>query len=420
MTSSVQVQVTDHSRVTLHPVHVKPDAEQFIVGRPATGSYVALSGGALAATQLLQGGRTIAETKAALAREYAGQEIRLRPLLETLLAAGLVRAVDHTPLPEPLGPRRYHLTSLQRRQVAWLFSRPAAAVYAALVTAGLAIVLAHPRYLPHPADAIVVPDPLVNLVLLWGVSMIAMAAHELAHLVAATFLGVRAGFALSNRFFFAVAQTDLTDLWLVDRRKRYLAYAAGMMNDVLLACAAVTVLWLHDQHLLPMSGLPYRTLRMAVLALAFGVLWQFNFYLRTDVYYLIANFTGCRNLSGDATAYLKARLKKLLAGAGPDPLAGVPERERPMIRGFAALMVLGTAAVTALGVTYLGALLVLLLGADGLLRAAGRPTRQPSPQSRLAVLASLAITVCWLACALLSRHRQRPQVRFHLRSPEDL
>jgi hypothetical protein len=412
--------VTDRSRVDLFPVRVRQDADQFIVGRPATGAYVALSGGALAATELLRGGRTIAEAKASLAREHAGQEIRLRPLLETLLAAGLVKAVDNAPLPEPLAPRRYHWASLRRRHVAWAFSGPAAAIYASLVGVGVAIVLAEPRYLPRPADAIVVPGPLLNLVLVWGVSMIAMAAHELAHLVAATFLGVRASFALSNRLFFAVAQTDLTDLWLVDRRSRYLAYAAGMMNDVLVACSAVTALWLHDQHLLPLSGLLYRTLRLAVLVLTCGVLWQFNFYMRTDVYYVIANLTGCRNLSGDAASFLKAGMRRLLTGVGPDPLAGVPDRERPMVCAFAALMVLGTAGVAALGAAYLGDLLLLLLRGDGALGAAGRQTRQMSPQGLLPVLVSLGITCCWLAWAMLARRRGRPRVRYQLVSPEDL
>jgi drug/metabolite transporter (DMT)-like permease len=63
---------------------------------------------------------------------------------------------------------------------------------------------------------------------------------------------------------------------------------------------------------------------------------------------------------------------------------------------------------------------VLLLGADGLLWAAGPSTRQPSPQSRIAVLASLGITCCWLAYALLAKRRRRPRVRYQLRSPEDL
>lgn len=419
MIPTSELRVTEHSTLELFPLEVKQDANEFVVGRPATGSYVVLSDGALAAARLLSSGRTIAEAKAALERDRAVQAPRLRPLLETLLAAGMVRSVEGVALAEPLPRRRYHLTFLQRRHVAWLFSWPAVAVYAALVGMGVSIACSQPRYLPRPADALVVTSPAGNLALLWGVSLLAMAAHEFAHLAAATFLGVQASFALSHRLFFAVAQTDLTDLWLVDRNKRYLAYAAGMANDVLLACAAVTVLWLHDRHVLAFSASLYGTLRLAILVWGFGVLWQFNFYLRTDVYYVIANATGCRNLSYDATAYLKSMLTRLFTGAAPEPLAGLSRRERRIVRGYAVLMALGTAGVVAVGAAYAGGLLVLLLGRHGP-GAARHLSPQVAPAGLAPVLASLGVTCCWVAYAIASKRRKRPRVCYTLVAPEDL
>jgi len=414
MRRSIDIAMTDRSTLALFPLRVKQDAGQFIAGRPCTGSYVALSRGALEAAELLARGRSIGDTKAALAAP------RLRPLLETLLAAGMVRSVDGTPLEEPLAPRRYHLTFLRRRHVAWLFSRPALVVYAALFVGGLGIVLAAPRYLPHAADAIVVRDPMGNLALLWSVSLLAMALHELAHLLAATYLGVQASFAISYRLFFAVAQTDLTDLWLVDRNKRYVAYVAGMVNDLLLASAAVTALWLHDHGMLPLGAHLYGTLRLAVLVLVFGVLWQGNFYLRTDVYYVIANATGCRNLSRDAAAYLRAGLARLFARSTPMlPAPALPANERRIVRGYAALMVLGTAGVVALGAAYAAGLVYALLHRHAL-DPALRVSRQVAPAGLMPVLASLAVTCAWLAYAVVSKRRRRPRVTYRLVALEGL
>jgi putative peptide zinc metalloprotease protein len=412
--------VTGRSTLELFPLKVKPEGREFIVGRPSTGSYAALSNGALEAAALLARGHSIAAAKTALASRGGQGAPRLRPLLETLLAAGMVKSVDGVPLAEPRAPRRYHLAFLRRRHVAWLFSRPAAAIYAVLVALGVGIVLADPRYLPRPADALVVSDPIKNLVLLWGVSLIAMAAHELAHLLAATSLGVKASFALSYRLFFAVAETDLTDLWLVERSKRYLAYAAGMVNDIVLACAAVIALWLHDQQLLPLPAPLYGTLRLAVLVLLFGVLWQFNLYLRTDVYYLVANATGCRNLSHDATAYVKDTLARWFTGAAPQRLAGMPRKEMRIVRGYAALVVLGTTAVVAMGAAYLGAVLVVLLGGHPASGGAHDLMLQATPGGLAPALASLAITSCWLAYAFVGKRRKRPRVRYRLVTPEDL
>ena len=61
MTRSMDLEVTGRSRLELFPLRVTRDADQFIVGRPATGAYVALSGGALVAAELLRGDIVVVE-----------------------------------------------------------------------------------------------------------------------------------------------------------------------------------------------------------------------------------------------------------------------------------------------------------------------------------------------------------------------
>lgn len=406
----VDVAMSGDTRIELVPLRMRPDGNDFIIGRPAAGSYLALSHDALVATELLRDGRSIADTRSALSGRHGGEVIRLRPLLQSLLTAGLVTAVDGVRLPDAVPAGRHHLTRLRRNHVAWLFSLPALGAYLALVGAALAITLGDPRYLPRPADVFVSTDPWINLAALWAVSIAAITTHELAHFAAAAFLGIRARFSLGNRLFFGVAQTDLTELWLVDRNRRYLAYVAGMASDLVLGSAAVVVLWLAGHGIGPLPPALSAGLRLAVLVFACGILWQFNFYLRTDVYYLVANATGCRNLARDARAYLKARLVRVFSRAQPDPLAGVPANERRFVRVFAVVMVAGTAfAMTAVAL-YLAVLLLLLVP--------GPPGRTPS--SPVPLVAPAIITAIWLALSLAAQRRRRPAVRYQLVCPEDL
>ena len=179
-----------------------------------------------------------------------------------------------------------------------------------------------------------------------------------------------------------------------------------MANDVLLASLALIGLWLGDLQVLPLPGMGYGILRLTLLVLAFGLAWQLNVYLRTDLYYLIANFTGCRNLAGDAASYLQAKLSWLLSGTTAEPQAGIPERERLIVKGFAAVMAAGTVAVVALGAACLGGLAQL--------------ARQPAPRALWPLLASLGLTGCWLVWATIARHRGRPRLSYHLLAPEDL
>ena len=161
-------------------------------------------------------------------------------------------------------------------------------------------------------------------------------------------------------------------------------------------------------------------LSVAYVVLAFGLAWQLNVYLRTDVYYLIANFTGCRNLAGDAASYLKAKLAWLLTGAARDPLAGVPQRERLFVQGFAAVMVAGTATVVALGAACLGGVALALLHRTGITPAATQPGPVPVQQGLWPLLASLGLTGGWLVWAAIARRRRRPHLCYRLRAPEDL
>lgn len=71
------------------------------------------------------------------------------------------------------------------------------------------------------------------------------AKHEFAHVAAGAFLGVHARWRFGHRLFFPAVETDLSDLWMVERRKRYVAYGAGVFSDVLTASLALMGLWAH-------------------------------------------------------------------------------------------------------------------------------------------------------------------------------
>ncbi len=410
MKEAVRIEISRSSRMELFPLRAKQEADQCIVGRPETGSYVAMSDAGYAVVEMLRANRTVAEVRDALARRSGGTDVQLRPFLETLVSAGFVKAVDGRDLPEGRRARRYHLTSWQRRHVAWLFSKPALVIYAGVVAWGVGIMALEPRYLPRPADLFVAPTYATTMILVWLVSAVTVAKHELAHLVAAKLLGLEAGLAISHRMFFPVLQTDLTDLWLADKRQRYLAYAAGMASDVVLAGAVVAVLWLHDRGVLPLPDLAHRAGKLTVLIAGAGVLWQFNFFLRTDVYYMIANLCDCKNLAGDTTAYLKSQLRRLLKGAGPRALVGVTDRELRVIRVYSVFFLVGTASLVLLGAAYLlGVLYVLLTGGKSDFLAS-RWTGGFRPIDKIAYLMTPAVTCCWLTYSVVAKRRNRPRI----------
>lgn len=86
---------------------------------------------------------------------------------------------------------------------------------------------------------------------------------------------------------------------------------------------------------------------MALLALL-PLPFQLLVFMRTDLYFVLQDLTGCRDLFGDGVAYTRYRARRLLPRRGrrtdePDPSLGLPAHERRAVRGYSVVLVVGTA-----------------------------------------------------------------------------
>ena len=305
MARLIDCRVGPSSIVDVLPVRVARDGDDYVVGRHGARSYLALTPIALEATTLLGEQLPVGRVKELLAAKYGVATVELAPLLQQLLSAGLVRAIDGRPIqrgarPDP--PRRALLT---RERVAPLFGKTALVTYTIIFAGGLAALL-EPR--AWPRLGLLIAERSYGMLLLAVCLVAAIAAkHEFAHIAAGKFLGVDARWRLSHRLMFPVVETDLSDLWMVERRKRYVAYCAGVFSDLLAASLALMGTWAHVHGWIALPASVYRALELTVLLVAAGAIWQCNVFLRTDGYYVLVNALGSRNLAGDAKAYLRTR-----------------------------------------------------------------------------------------------------------------
>jgi hypothetical protein len=138
-----------------------------------------------------------------------------------------------------------------------------------------------------------------------------------------------------------VFETVMNGLVSVPRSKRYLPMLAGMLTDLLVAAVCtLTAWWLRDR-LDPTSWVPGLFLALAFTTLL-RIAWQFYFFLRTDIFYLVTTVLGCVDLQTTTRHYLANHLYRLLGR--PDRL--VPEadwhpRDRQVARWYAPLVVVG-------------------------------------------------------------------------------
>ncbi|MGP3969074.1 hypothetical protein [Streptomyces sp. 6N223] len=284
--------------VRLSPtLSVVPEGEdEVLVGDPATGTFVTIPavGGVVIAA--LQRGATLAET-AAEAEAFAGQPVNIPSFVETLRELGFL-AEDADDAPQepvrnaPIQARRW-LTAVRQETVRPFFGPVAWACYAACLLFAVGVFAVRPGMVPDPSEDPFVFDDIGLSALAWVPFVwFTAASHELGHWLGARALGIQARFGIDRRMVNLVFETDLTQLWTLPRRQRYGPLLAGLAVDsVLLAALLAGRLLAGDD-----GGVLGSLLAAWAFIKVVQMLWQSMVFLRTDLYAVLVNALGCRNL----------------------------------------------------------------------------------------------------------------------------
>lgn len=293
------------ARVALHELSVRRDRDEWIVGRMATRTFVALPPAGARAVRLLGEGLSVARTQERL-RADTGEEFDIADFVTDLAALGFVARIDGRPLPDPAPPRA-SLPWLRPRHVRFALHPVLPVAVAVLLTAALVTLLLRPGLLPGYRDLLWSPHGSVVLLSGAAAGWTLLLAHELAHLVTARAAGVPGRMRLGTRLQFLVMQTDISGIELAPRRHRLTAYLSGIALNLSVASALVPVLAATD----PVST-AHRLSAAALLLALMPLPFQLMVFTRTDVYFVLQDLTGCRDLYGDGLAYARYRCRRLL------------------------------------------------------------------------------------------------------------
>ncbi|MEU6367047.1 hypothetical protein ABZ876_15260 [Streptomyces sp. NPDC046931] len=289
----------------LHELSFVPEGDDVVVGRLDTGSYAVFpSDGAELLKRLAQG--MPLRAAADWYESVFDEPVDLDDFVATLEELGFVRE-DGEPPPDDAPPAPVRLRRLGRA----VFSLPAWGCYLAVAGGWAWAVAGHTDLAPHPSQIFFVHSLLVvQLVITFG-QVPLLLLHEGFHILAGRRLGLPTRLRLSNRLTYIVAETQINGLLSVPRAKRYLPFLAGVVCDGVVLGA----LGLVADATRNADGSFSLTARVC-LALAFTVgvrvLWQFQLYLRTDLYYVAATAWNCYDLHDAGMTLLKNRMWRLL------------------------------------------------------------------------------------------------------------
>ncbi|MFF9492212.1 hypothetical protein [Streptomyces flaveolus] len=336
------------ARVLLHDLAVRRDRDEWIVGRMATRTFVAMPAVGARAVELLGEGLSVARTAETL-RDETGEEFEVTDFVADLVALGFVARIGTCSVPDAEPPRAT-LPRLRPRHVRLALHPALPVLVGALLAAAVAVLVRRPDLLPGYRDLLWSPHG--SLVLLSGAAAgwTLLLTHELAHLLTARAAGVPGKMRLGTRLQFLVMQTDISGIELAPRRHRLTAYLAGIALNLSVASCLVLLLALTDT-----GTTAHRLLAAALLLALMPLPFQCMVFTRTDLYFVLQDLTGCRNLYGDGLAYARYTFRRTVrrpprdgkSERETDPSTRLPPHERRAVRLYSVVLVIGTAACLA-------------------------------------------------------------------------
>lgn len=287
----------------IHALSYVADGDEVVVGRVDTGSYAALPADGAELLKQIAAGMPLEEA----AQWYEAtfhEQVDVDDFVETLRELGFVRDEADGAAEAPAPVRFQRLGRLMLSPIAW-------ACYAALFAAWLVVAVRHSALRPAPHQIFFTRSLILVQVVVTVAQVPLIVAHEGFHILAGRRLGLPTRLRLSNRLTYIVAETQINGLLSVPRRKRYLPFLAGMGCDVVVfsGLGLIAAATRHPDGSFPLTG-------RVCLALAFTVAvrfaWQFQLYLRTDLYFVFATALNCYDLHDAAKALLRNRLWRAL------------------------------------------------------------------------------------------------------------
>lgn len=338
------------STVMVRPYIHSREGDEVTIGDPDRRVYLAIPAEGLDILESLAAGHTIDETT----RRYQDKHNEtpdIDEFLEIMIAEGFVHTEDQ---PADTGHGHTHgnprgkslsLNWISPGVASRLSSAPAVLLCLAIIACGGALVMADPEILPSP-QVFLFPDGnfAVLTLLTFGMAVTGTLIHELAHAVVARAIGLPVTLGLGNLLYVMMAQTDITGIQLASKRRRYLAFVAGSLTDLVAASILLAVIYADRHGAIQLSSFWFSLISAVAFLSWFRVFAQLFFYVRTDLYYAVATAFNARDLLSDTEALLRNVFRRIFGRRHTiEDQSHIPPRERRAIRFYAFVYIVGRA-----------------------------------------------------------------------------
>jgi putative peptide zinc metalloprotease protein len=331
------LEIKDDVKIEFYKISFRKENDFYVVWKENSSNFIEIPESSFLTLELLQQGKTPDEVTKILKNKYQ-EEYDVKDFLQELIKLGFVRSIDGIPF-SIKKEKTKTFSFIKKEHISWIYSKPLLILYFSVIGLAATILILNPVYFPSYSDLFFTDSYLVVLTVSFAVSLGLVFIHEVSHLLAGKAAGVDGYFSIGLRLYIPVAETNLTQLWSLPRKKRFIPFLAGMITDAVICSLLIFLIWFSDSNLIILSDfVPFA--KMIILVLYYSLFWQFLLFIRTDLYYVISNLFGCRNLYGDSWSYVLSNFLRLFKGKKIK--LQIPKKEQKIVRIYAPLMLVAT------------------------------------------------------------------------------
>jgi putative peptide zinc metalloprotease protein len=335
------MKLTYDTEVTLSPLVIRKDKKHYIVEDTMTGDFYEMPKVCIDAIELIEQSIPLDVIENVLMERYPEEEVDIIDFIHQLLELELVSELNGEEITRIVETKNNTgFTWIPSRIGRFFFHSISVKLYIGLLAASVGMLLLNHDLFPRYKDLFVFDLMLKNVAVWLLISFLLVLLHEFGHVLAVRSEGLPAKIELGHRLFFIVLETDMSQVWKLPAEKRNKLYLAGMYFDM-----AVLFLALTAQFFLMEGTIFNGLLKLVVLDTFIRLTYQAAVFMKTDLYYVIENKTGCYNLMENGRGFL-AKWLPFFKVSQTETFAG----EEKIVRQYAGFYLAGvviTIAITA-------------------------------------------------------------------------
>lgn len=300
--------ITLHSRISIVPIEIHKDKKNYIVEDKLTSEFFEMPEICIEAINMMNQGLPLGEIETTLLGKLPKDEVDLVDFANQLLEMELIDQIDGVKIEkkqiskEPLG-----MVWVSPKLGRFFFNKFTVFLYSVILVLNIVIFIVNPSLFPHRDDIFVFDIMVVNVIFWLTFSFLFVLLHEFGHVLAIRAHNLPTKMEIGHRMFFVVLLTDMSSIWRLPPKDRNILFLAGLYFDSILLFIALI-----GQLLFPNSSkFILGLMHLATFDIVLRMIFQCCIYMKTDLYYVFENISGCYNLMENAKQTIRKRLSFL-------------------------------------------------------------------------------------------------------------